>query len=111
MYSSLSRVSDIANLTSGVPCDDREIGYVPRHHGAGTNQCTLAHDNSGQNDSAAAYRSALFHPRGHNRPVRVRLRTSIIIGRSRKAVVCKHDAMSNENFVFNGYAFAKKTVR
>jgi len=70
-----------------------------------TDDSFFADRHSTKDGSVAANGSAFLDKRGDYRPIRFRLQFSRTCGRAGVFVVDEHDAMTNEDFVFDGYTF------
>ena len=92
-------------------CNDRVVWNVPGDDSAGSNERAFADRDAGDDGGVAADRCCALHAGDFNLPVGLSLKAAVGIGRARMAVVGEHDAMTDEDFVFDDHAFTDESVR
>src|SRR6266404_927240 len=93
----------------GIPGDNRICQHILRHDAARTDDSVFADRDIAENGRTRSYRSAFFHKRLLNLPVRFGLQRSAG-GCARIRIVDKCHAMADKDVVFDVYAFANKSV-
>jgi len=91
--------------------DDGRIGWdVFGNHCARAHYCSFADRYTAQNGRSATDTGCALDGRGDWLPIVVSLQFALGVGRAGNFVIDKRDAMADEDFVFDGHAFANKTV-
>jgi hypothetical protein len=86
------------------------IGDIASDHCARANHRLFAYGHPGKNYGSASNGSSPFDARSHNQPIIFSLQ-SPFHGRARIQIIGEHNAVPDENVVFDGHAFANKRVR
>jgi len=102
--------SAIGNYPRWISCDSRPGRNIFRDDGAGAHDGVFADRDAAQDRRIATDARPRFHNCRDHFPVGIALQRAALGRRARILVVDKNDAMANENFVFDGHAFADETV-